>query len=179
MVRNGELPGHLCHPELEGSVSPVRNATSLEGETLEGLSSRAQARDLYCAHEAILSDLRSKLSWVVPGDLVHGRDEGQQSWVCLVESVGPERIEARRITTQEHLAFDSETGANIDAAGCRLDSIMPLPLDVHDVLLGLDRKMRLGNRQISAAEKAALDFATEVYRAHPLGTTGRRGRKST
>lgn len=129
--------------------------------------------------EAPVQDWRSKLSWLVPGDLVHGRDEGKQDLICLVESVEPDRIKARRITTQERVTFYIDTGENIDVAGCRLDSIMPLPVEVHDVLLGLDRKMRLGNQQMSEAEKAALDFADEVSLAHPLGTTGRRGRKST
>lgn len=99
--------------------------------------------------------------------------------ICLVECVGPSRIKTRRITTQEQVTFDIGTGENIETPGCRLDSIMPLPVEVHDVLLGLDRKMRLGNQQISEAEKAALDFADEVSLAHPLGTTGRRGTKIT
>lgn len=129
--------------------------------------------------EAPVQDWRSKLSWLVPGDLVHGRDEGKQNLICLVECVGPSRIKTRRITTQEQVTFDIGTGENIETPGCRLDSIMPLPVEVHDVLLGLDRKMRLGNQQISEAEKAALDFADEVSLAHPLGTTGRRGTKIT
>ena len=129
--------------------------------------------------EAPVQDSRSKLSWIVPGDLVHGRDEGKQNLICLVESVGPNRIEARQITTQEPVVFDIGTGENIAVPSCRLDSIMPLPVEVHDILLGLDRKMRLGNQQISEAEKAILDYADQVYLAHPLGTTGRKGRKRT
>ena len=99
--------------------------------------------------------------------------------IYLVEAVGPDRIRTRQITTQEPLTFDIETAESIEAPGCRLGSIVPLPVGVHDALIGLDRKMRLGNQQINEAEKAALDFAAEVYLAHPLGTTGRRGRKRT
>ena len=128
--------------------------------------------------KASVSDLPSKLSWLVPGDIVHGRGEGKQNVICLVESVEPNRIKTRRITTQELMTFDIGTGENIEAPGCRLDSIMPLPVEVHDVLLGLDCKMRLGNQQMSEAEKVALDFADEVFLAHPLGTTGRKRRRA-
>lgn len=129
--------------------------------------------------EAPVQDWQSKLSWVVPGDLVSGREEGKRNLVYLVESVGPDCLRTRRITTQEKVTFDIETAEAIEAPGCRLGSIVPLPVEVHDVLLGLDRKMRLSDQPISDAEKAALDFADEVSLAHPLGTTGRRGGKTT
>jgi len=77
------------------------------------------------------------------------------------------------------VTFDIGTGENIVGLGCRLDSIMPLPVEVHDVLLGLDRKMRPGNQQMSAAEKAALEFADKVFLANPLGTTGPKRRRWT
>lgn len=123
--------------------------------------------------EVPLSNWRSSLSWLVPGDLVHRRCSEGQSLVCLVESLGPDRIVTRRITTQEPVTFDIETGEGVGAPGGCLDSIMPLPVDLHEVLLGLDRKRRLGDQPISPVEKDALDLADEVYAAHPLGTTGR------
>lgn len=86
--------------------------------------------------------------------------------ICLVESVGPDRIEARRITTQEQVTFDIGTAANIEGPGSRLVSIMPLPVEVHDVLLGLDRRMRLGTMPLSEAEKEALQFVADFYSAH-------------
>lgn len=129
--------------------------------------------------EAPVQDWRTQLSGLVSGDLVHGRDEGKQHLICLVQSVGPNRIKTRGITTQEQVTFDIGTGENVEAPGCRLDSIMPLPVDVHDVLLGLDRKMRLGDPQISEAEKAAFDFADKICLAHPLGTTGPKRKKWT
>ncbi len=129
--------------------------------------------------EVPLSNWRSSLSWLVPGDLVHGRCSQGHSLLCLVESLGPDRIVTRRITTQEPVTFDIETGEVMGAPGGCLDSIMPLPVDLHDVLLGLDRKMRLGDQPLSPVEKDALDLANEVYAAHPLGTTGRRRRDSS
>jgi hypothetical protein len=49
-----------------------------------------------------------------------------------------------------------------------LRSKLSLTVDVHNVLLGLDRKMRLGTPPLDQAEKDALDFADDVYKAHPL-----------
>lgn len=115
-----------------------------------------------------MPDLRSKLSLLVAGDIIHGRCAQGPNLFCLVESVTANRIETRRITTQCHVTFDIETGEEIGDPACRLDSIAPLPVDVHNVLLGLDRKMRLGTPPLDQAEKDALDFADEVYRAHPL-----------
>ncbi|MCA0303204.1 MAG: hypothetical protein LCH95_12445 [Proteobacteria bacterium] len=115
-----------------------------------------------------MSDLRSKLSKLVPGDIIHGRHSAGPSLTCLVEAVEADRIETRRITTQRHITFDIETGVEIDFPECRLDSIEPLPIDVHNVLLGLDRKMRVGRLPINKAEKDALLFLADFYRAHPL-----------
>lgn len=110
----------------------------------------------------------------IPGDLVHGRCDSGQTLVCLVEAVGRDRIATRRITTQEPVTFDIETGDGMGAPGGGLDSIVPLPLDLHDVLLGIDRKRRLLDRPFGLAEQDARDLADEVYLARPLGTTGRK-----
>ena len=90
-----------------------------------------------CADRAV-SGLRSKLSKLVPGDIIHGRHSAGPSLTCLVEAVEPDRIETRRITTQRHITFDIETGVEIDFPECRLDSIEPLLLDVHNVMMELD-----------------------------------------
>ncbi len=112
--------------------------------------------------------LHSKLSMIVPGDIIHGRCASGPSLICLVESVAADRIETRRITTQCHVTFDIKTGEDVDNSNCRLDSIAPLPVDVHNVLLGLDRKMRLGEPPLDQAEKDALRFLWDFYPAHPL-----------
>jgi hypothetical protein len=68
------------------------------------------------------------------------------------------------------VTFDIETGEDIDDSPerCCLDSIAPLPVDVHNVLLGLDRKTRLGEPPLNQAEKDALIFDGRFYRAHPI-----------
>lgn len=115
-----------------------------------------------------MGEIRSKLSKLVPGDIIHGHHPAGASLICLVEAVTSDLIETRRITTQRHITFDIESGVEIDFPECRLDSIAPLPVDVHNVLLGLDRRMRLGNVPLNQAEAQALSFATNFYRAHPL-----------
>ena len=72
------------------------------------------------------------------------------------------------MTTQDHVTFNIETGEDIESTRCRLDSIAPLPVDVHNVLLGLDRKMRLGQPPLNQAEVDALLFVADFYPAHPL-----------
>ena len=118
--------------------------------------------------EATVTDLRSKLSLLVPGDIVRGHDTGGAILICLVEAVKPDRIETRRITTQDHVTFDVGTGEEVGNPESRIDSIEPLPLDMHNVLLGLDRRMRLGELPLNQAEKEALQFFADFYSAHPV-----------
>lgn len=117
-----------------------------------------------------MREIRSKLSNLVPGDIIHARCPNGPSLICLVEAIGPDRIETRRVTTQDHVSFDMDTGEDIDDSPirCIIDSIAPVPVDVHNVLLGLDRKMRLGQPPLNQAEKDALVFVGRFYRAHPL-----------
>lgn len=116
-------------------------------------------------------ELRPKLSRLVPGDFIHGRCPSGPTLICLVESIGFDRIETRCITTQERYIFSIDTGLTVDdGVLCTIDSIAPLPLDVHSVLLGLDRRMRLGQTPLNRAEIDALIFVNHFYPAHPLQT---------
>jgi hypothetical protein len=51
---------------------------------------------------------------------------------------------------------------------CTIDSIAPLPVDIHNVLLGLDRKMRLRFDKLNTAEKEALKSVADFYPANPV-----------
>ena len=114
-------------------------------------------------------ELRPILCRLVPGDFIHARCPSGPTLICLVESVGFDRIETRCITTQERYVFDIDSGLTTDdGVLCTIDSIAPLPVDVHNVLLGLDRKMRLGEPPLSRAEIEALMFINRFYPAHPL-----------
>ena len=115
-----------------------------------------------------MSDLRSKLRLLVAGDVIRGHDLGGAILICLVEAVWADRVETRRVSTQDHVTFAIETGQEVDNPESRLDSLEPLSVEMHNVLLGLDRKMRLGKLPLSEAEKAALQFVADIYSAHPV-----------
>lgn len=51
---------------------------------------------------------------------------------------------------------------------CTIDSIAPLPVDIHSVLLGLERKMRLRFDKLNRAEKDAPLFVADFYPANQL-----------
>ena len=117
-----------------------------------------------------MSDCKSKLGRLVPGDIFHASCPSKASLICLVEEISTNRIEARRVTTQDHVTFDLNTGHTFAPADvrCTIDSIAPLPVDIHNVMLGLDRKMRLRFEKLSRAEKDALLFIADFYPANPL-----------
>ncbi|CAN5917025.1 hypothetical protein BH11PSE3_BH11PSE3_37080 [soil metagenome] len=118
-------------------------------------------------------DRKSALRRLVVGDICHGTCPNGASLICLVEAVTDDRIEARRVTTQDHVVFDRATGLTLpidDHAGCTIDSIAPLPVAIHNVMLGLDRRMRLmsDSGPLDEEEKAAFRFIISFYPAHPL-----------
>src|SRR5262245_8364161 len=120
-----------------------------------------------------MTDLASALKRLIVGDIFHGRCPNTASLICLVEAITDDRIQARRITTQCHLEFDRSTGATLGREiPCFIDSIAPLPVDIHNVMLGLDRKMRLEldreRFKLSKDEKDALRFVASHYSSNLL-----------
>ncbi|HEX9325083.1 MAG TPA: hypothetical protein VF915_01125 [Reyranella sp.] len=118
-----------------------------------------------------MADREAKLSRLVPGDIFHAECPSGASLICLVEAIANGKIEARRVTTQDHVSFELSTGLSLPDDGearCAIDSIAPLPVDTHNVMLGLDRKMRLRFEKPNRAEKDALLFVADFYPANPL-----------
>jgi hypothetical protein len=118
-----------------------------------------------------MADHKAKLSRLVAGDIFHAECPSGASLICLVEAITNEKIEARRVTTQDHVTFELSTGLSLPDNGetrCMIDSIAPLPVDIHNVMLGLDRKMRLRFAKLDRAEKDALLFVADFYPANPL-----------
>jgi hypothetical protein len=118
-----------------------------------------------------MNDVEAKLSRLLPGDIFHATCPGGASLICLVEATTDDRIKCRRVTTQDHVEFDRRTGIEVHESGrnlCTVDSIAPLPVDIHNVMLGLDRKMRLRFDKLNQAEKDALLFVADFYPANPL-----------
>jgi hypothetical protein len=116
----------------------------------------------------------SVLSRLAVGDIFHASCPSRASFICLVESIAKDRIVSRRITTQERVDFELATGLTLpgsDEVRCRIDSIAPVPVGIHNVLLGLERKMRLcrGEKaRLSNEEKDALKFVADFFPANPI-----------
>jgi hypothetical protein len=119
-------------------------------------------------------DWKSVLSRLVIGDIFHAACPNGASFICLVEAIANDRIVSRRITTQECVDFELTTGLTLPASDevrCAIDSITPLPVAMHNVLLGLERKMRLcrGEKvRLNEEEKEALKFVADFYPANPV-----------
>lgn len=84
-----------------------------------------------------------------PGDifLAEYPDRPGPQRFCLVLQVSETRIRARCIHTQQKHEFDRRTGAETDLGGdggSMIVSVAPLPPDMHNTLVGMDRRYRLG-----------------------------------
>ena len=81
---------------------------------------------------------------IAVGDLFHGHArQGTASFICLALQVREKTIFARRITTQSVHEFDRATGVEMnDSNPIIINSVAPLPSDIREILLGLDRKYR-------------------------------------
>ena len=113
------------------------------------------------------------LSRLLVGDIFHATCPNGASLICLVEAVTNDRILTRRVTTQDSVEFDRGTGVTLgNETPCTIDSIAPLPLEIHNVMLGLDRKMRLQRDpekfKLNKEEIQAIHFVNEYYPSNPL-----------
>lgn len=87
-----------------------------------------------------MADRESALRRLAVGDIFHGRAPNGASLFCLVTAVTETTIDARRVHTQERVKFDRRTGIEIGEVKSRIDCVAPLPPEVHELLLSLDRK---------------------------------------
>jgi hypothetical protein len=115
------------------------------------------------------------------GDMFHGRSPNRASLICLVTSVSDDTICARRITTQDDLQFDRQTGIELGDAHSRIDCVAPFPPDLYEVFLQLDRKGQaladmwrngidpgLDQYKLTPDEKRALLVIEEHISANPI-----------
>jgi hypothetical protein len=104
------------------------------------------------------------------GDFFHAECENGARAICLVTSADSDRLNARVITIQLDLTFDSRTGlgnSSTEDYPCRVNSIRPVPKHISDAFHDIDRKYRLqsapeGSRLLKH-EIAALRFAAKHY----------------
>jgi len=131
-----------------------------------------------------MADRKILIRNLVAGDIFHARSPNGASIICLVLSVRGNAIRARRVTTQEELEFDRKDGKAVvgeQGVVCLIDSVAPLPSNIHKVFLMLDEKCAaimamdektrfedLERLKLTESEKKALDFVHSHYESNPL-----------
>jgi hypothetical protein len=122
-----------------------------------------------------MPDRESALRKLAVGDIFHANSSNGASLICLVLSVTEETIQSRTVTTQVSLEFDRRTGNakwGEEPIICTMDSVTPLPVEIHNTMLEIDRKFRLERNlerlRLTDAEKRALVFAASHYPSNQL-----------
>jgi hypothetical protein len=117
-----------------------------------------------------MTDRRTAISSLTIGDLFHAEGDNGAKLICLVTGVIEKTVEARTVTSQIWLEFDRRTGIGKRGNGtCEIDSIAPLPIEIRDVLLGLDQRYVRGeDPKLLDTEKRALLFVGSFYAANPI-----------
>src|SRR4029078_8104051 len=92
---------------------------------------------------AAMTDRETALRTIAVGDLFHAAvGRSGASYPCLALQVSEKAIFARRMTTQSVHWFDRTTGVESGEHAILIDSVTPLPDDIREIMLGLDRKYR-------------------------------------
>jgi hypothetical protein len=98
---------------------------------------------------------------LVVGDLFHARSTNSASLTCLVTAVDDATIYARRIHTQQDVEFDRRTGLEGGKSDTKIDCVAPLPPEIRNILLALDRRYQ---ERIELVRKGHdLDWKTARY----------------
>jgi hypothetical protein len=128
------------------------------------------------------------LARISVGDFFHASASNGASLLCLTMLVTATEIVARNIATQIVYRFDRRTGlAQWNSYGsvfhCTIDSVAPLPPDIHESLLNLDRKGREveyqraadpdwevppGSARLTDEQKRDLLFVSDFYPENPI-----------
>jgi hypothetical protein len=133
-------------------------------------------------------DRATALKRIAVGDIFHASATNGASLLCLTMSVTESTIQARNVATQIIYDFDRRTGiADWYVFSrhhiCTVDSVAPLPADIHEIMLQLDRKGREveyrqaedperpwipGEGSLTAEERRGLLFVSYFYPAFPV-----------
>lgn len=132
-----------------------------------------------------MTEREAALRKLAVGDMFHatlGPADGP-SYPCLVLQVRADAIFARRVTTQSVHWFDRARGVDVDDDRIVIDSVEPLPDDIREIMLSIDRLFREAERRRaeepdwmpaenhfhqSKDQIRALLFIDKFYPAHPL-----------
>jgi len=93
-----------------------------------------------------MSSRQQALAAIKAGDVIFGLGAGGQEKLLLVYQVDEDGFSARHVTTQMSFRFgrDGRTRLHGDGGQCTVISTAALPPEAHEVVIGLDRKMRTG-----------------------------------
>ena len=119
-----------------------------------------------------------KLKLLETGDILAARVPGGNNIPFLVVTADANSINARAITSQIPLVFDRSTGEALDDPDdhprrvWRISCVQPLPLEIHQLMLSLDRRMRLGSNGITnpldEGDKRALLYVGDYFEANAI-----------
>jgi hypothetical protein len=135
-----------------------------------------------------MTDRKAALGALEAGHLFYAVDTTGPVRICLVMSVSEKTILARSVATQEIIEFDRHTGGATHKRygfdfNYLIASIAPLPRDIHEIMLSLDRNGRAfeeklaedpdyesppDNSILNDDQRQGLLFIAEFYRTHPL-----------
>jgi|GEM_PF-1144933 hypothetical protein len=109
------------------------------------------------------------------GDIFYATCPNGASLLCQAKATGETAIHAQRLFMSD-VTFEFNRTTGIAGSGrvpCRIDSVVPLPPDILQVLLALDHRHRTstepGRAKLTDAEKRALLFICNFYRENPIG----------
>ena len=133
----------------------------------------------HCKHDFKFENLSRKelLVRLEVGDIFQAVSENGAVAVCLVLAVDETVVISRRITTQEYCKFDRRSGRSVLGGNSftgTITSVEPLPPEVRNTFLEMDRQYRLAHRdeeslRLTASQKAALLFIHDHYAQYPIG----------
>jgi hypothetical protein len=113
-----------------------------------------------------------KIHNLTVGDIFHAERPNGIRLIALVISVTETTIYARSAVNHQQFELDRKTGTGVvifqgEQSPCAIYSTAPLPPDIRNTILGLDRKMRLEEdlerAKLSEAESKALLYVADNY----------------
>ncbi|ASR08189.1 hypothetical protein CHY08_14390 [Rhizobium leguminosarum bv. viciae] len=126
----------------------------------------------HCKHDFKFENLARQelLGRLEVGDIFHAASDSGAVAICLVLDVNEAMIFSRRITTQHACRFDRTTGKAVPGDQFfkgTITSVEPLPSDVRNTFLEMDRQYRLGHRdeesvKLTTSQKNALLSSTII-----------------
>ncbi|MFI5001286.1 MAG: hypothetical protein ACHQK9_15520 [Reyranellales bacterium] len=131
-----------------------------------------------------MTNREAALRRIAVGDIFHASAPNGASFICLALKVREDTIFARRITSQSVHEFSRATGVeDPDGVPLTIDSAAPLPPDIREIMLGLDRKYRedeyrraedpnwempANDARLTKDEIRGLRFVGDFYRDNPI-----------